>query len=318
MAINGVETVIFAAKDPSQLARFFADFGLEGRQSESGGDFTLPEGSHVLVRRSDDPALPPPFLEGGEGPREVIWGVDNQASLTAIEEELRGDREVTKGADGTLRAVDPSGLRIGFRLFARKPFESTKNAENSQTERPRWNTFRRWYDRARPKVIQHIVFSTKQIDAAVDFYVKRLKFRVSDVSRQRGVFLRAEGRNEHHNLFFVNRPLGFHHMAFGVDSIDELMVGANRMQRSGWSSKFGLGRHRVSSIAFFYIGCPTGGEIEYAADGDYIDDNWVPHVWEPDFANQYWMAGPDNLPPVTKGEGLVPLPNPMPRFSEIV
>jgi len=318
MAINGVETAVFAAQDPSQLIRFFADFGLEGKQSEDRADFTLPEGSHVLVRRSDDPALPSPFLDGGEGPREVIWGVDSQASLDAIEKDLRSDREVSKDADGTLHTVDPVGMRIGFRLFTRKPLDLSTNAENSQTERPRWNTFRKWYDRARPKVIQHVVFSTPQIDAALDFYVKRLSFRVSDVSRQRGVFLRAEGRNEHHNLFLVNRPLGFHHMAFGLDCIDELMVGANHMQRAGWSSKFGLGRHRVSSIAFFYMGCPTGGEIEYAADGDYIDDNWVPHVWEPAFANQYWMAGPENLPPAAKGDGLAPLPNPLPRFSEIV
>lgn len=317
IVINGVETIVFAAADPAKLIRFFRDFGLSGNDTSLGANFNLPDGSRVLVRKADDATLSPPFLPDGQGPREVIWGVDSQVSLDSIQRELGHDREVTKDPDGTLHAVDPSGLRIGFRVFARKALPPNSTKENTQTDRPRWNRARQWFERAQPKVIQHVVFGIPDIDPALDFYVKRLGFRVSDVSRDRGVFLRAQGRNEHHNLFFVKRPLSFHHMAFGLDSIDELMVGANHMQRQGWSSNFGLGRHRVSSIVFFYISCPTGGEIEYAADGDYIDDNWVPHLWEPAFANQYWMAGPKNLPPTDFGKGARPLPRPMPRFSEL-
>lgn len=315
--INGVETIVFSARDPADLVRFFRDFGLSGEEKGTAVEFTLPEGSHVIVRKDGDAVLPPAFLPGGEGPREVIWGVDGAASLDAVERELRRDRDVTKDADGTLHTVDPSGLRIGFRIFARRSLPPHENKENTQTDRPRWNTPRQWFDRAKPKVIQHVVFAIPDIDPALDFYVKRLGFRISDVSRGRGIFLRAEGRNEHHNLFFVKRPLGFHHMAFGLDSIDELMVGANHMQRQGWTSNFGLGRHRVSSIVFFYMSCPTGGEIEYAADGDYIDDNWKPQLWEPAFANQYWMAGPQNLPPTEIGMGARSLPQPIPPFSEL-
>ena len=315
MPINGVETVVFAAKDPGELIRFFEDFGLAGQRTAAGADFTLPEGSHVNIRYADDKTLPPAFLPD-DGPREVIWGVDTQASLDALEADLRRDREVTKDADGTLHLCDPVELRIGFRVFKRNALVESRNSENSLTDRPRWNTPRKIHNRANPKVIQHVVFSTSDIDKALDFYVKRLKFRISDVSKGRGVFLRSEGRNEHHNLFFVNRPLGFHHVAFGVDSIDELMVGANHMQRAGWSSQAGLGRHRVSSILFYYLACPTGGEIEYAADGDYLDDGWVPSLWEPAYANRYWMAS-DAPPPAPKDKVSVPLNNPIPRFSEM-
>jgi hypothetical protein len=43
--------------------------------------------------------LPPAFLET-DGPREVIWGIDTQASLDQIESELKKDQPVTKDPDG--------------------------------------------------------------------------------------------------------------------------------------------------------------------------------------------------------------------------
>jgi catechol 2,3-dioxygenase-like lactoylglutathione lyase family enzyme len=318
MAINGVETVVFGAAKPAELTRFFDDFGLVRATAATSAstDYLLPEGSKVLVRHADDPLLPARFLEV-DGPREVIWGTTDQATLDAIETELKRDREVSRDADGTLHTQDPCGLRIGFRVFKRKALTSIQPIENSLTHRPRWNTPRPWYDRARPKLIQHVVFATEKIQAALDFYVGRLNFRVSDVSRGRGIFLRCDGRNEHHNLFFINRPTMFHHMALGVDTIDELMAGANYMQRKGWKSNFGLGRHRISSIVFFYVSFPTGGEIEYAADGDYLDDNWMPSLWDPQFGNQHWLANVAEGAPEATRRDVVPLPNPMPPFADL-
>jgi hypothetical protein len=95
-----------------------------------------------------------------------------------------------------------------------------------------------------------------------------------------------------------------------------VMVGANQMQRKGWTSELGVGRHRASSIVFCYIASPTGGEIEYAADGDYVDDDWVPNLWEPVYSNLYWIAG--SPPPVPPGPIQRPLPQPIPPFRDIV
>ena len=88
----------------------------------------------------------------------------------------------------------------------------------------------------------------------------------------------------------------FHHANFAVEDIDEIMVGANHMVRQGWdASHFGLGRHRIDSALFYYIPCPAGGEAEYGADSDYVDDIWVPREWiEPLFAYSHFVH---NLPP---------------------
>ena len=76
----------------------------------------------------------------------------------------------------------------------------------------------------------------------------------------------------------------FDHTNFGVEDIDEVMVGANHMQRQGWpKSEWGLGRHRIASSVFMYLPCPAGGQAEYGADSDCLDDNWVPRKWSPMF-----------------------------------
>ena len=74
------------------------------------------------------------------------------------------------------------------------------------------------------------------------------------------------------------------------------MLGANHMERCGWpKSHFGLGRHRIDSALFFYLPCPAGGEAEYGADADYVDDSWVPRDWvEPLFGFAHFVH---NLPP---------------------
>jgi catechol 2,3-dioxygenase-like lactoylglutathione lyase family enzyme len=291
MTIMGVQTVIFGVDDVALCHRFFTDFGLKpSRQAQDLIEYALPEGSCVIVKKSSDPSLPAPYMEGS-GVREVIWGVDTQAALDAIEQDMRRDREVSKDADGTLHTKDDYGLATGFRLFARKRLEAKEELVNSPGRSVRWNRHRTWYNQATPQLIHHVVFGCRDLDPAIAFYRDRLKFRITDIARDRGVFFRADGRNDHHNIFWARteKPI-FMHVSFGVENLDELLAGANHMQRQGWKSKLGLGRHRISSTLYFYIQSPAGGEAEYSADTDCLDDSWEPRIWEPLFGNQHWVA----------------------------
>jgi catechol 2,3-dioxygenase-like lactoylglutathione lyase family enzyme len=318
MSVLGVESVIYGVDDLAATIRFYEDFGLHlVHQDERGAEFDLPEGSHIVLRAADDPALPARFAEG-PGAREIVWGVDNAASLAAIAADLATDRVVTADSDGTLHTRDDIGIPIGFRIFARKAVAGEATVENAPGDVQRWNAHRRWYKRAQPKIIHHTVFSTPDMDAAVAFYTERLGFRISDISRGLGVFLRADGRNDHHNLFFLNAPrLAWHHVSFGVDNIDELMTGADHMQRCGWSSDIGIGRHRISSTIFYYIRNPAGGAAEYSADTDYLTDEWQPRLWNPIFGNFHWVGA---LPPVLAREpewDVRILEQPIPKFSAL-
>jgi hypothetical protein len=89
------------------------------------------------------------------------------------------------------------------------------------------------------------------------------------------------------------------------------------MQRQGWPrSTWGLGRHRIASSVFMYLPCPAGGQAEYGADSDMLDDNWIPRVWNPLFGFFSFIT---NIPPfamdaapwdVTYAEGYLPVAKP--------
>jgi catechol 2,3-dioxygenase-like lactoylglutathione lyase family enzyme len=318
MSILGVQTIVYGVDDLEASARFYSDFGLQplGRH-ERGADFGLPEGSRVLLRLSDDPSLPPTFATG-PGAREIIWGVDSTASLEALAKNLSADREATRDADGTLHVRDDIGIPIGFRLWERAPLAADDSPENGLGTIRRWNAHRKWYERAAPKLIHHVVFSTPDIDTATAFYTKRLGFRITDVSRGLGLFMRCDGRNDHHNLFLLKSPrLAWNHASFGVENIDELMTGANHMQRCGWTSDVGIGRHRISSTVFYYMPNPAGGRSEYSADTDYLTDEWRPRLWEPMFGNWHWVGKvPDAFRNAPAWDVRV-LEEPIPPFSAL-
>jgi len=293
MSIIGIETVVYGVDDLSECTRYFDDFGLA--PLERTAEFThyrLEEGSNVILRPIGDATLPKTAMKG-TGVIEVIWGVDRADSLDRLVRELRRDRDVHMDEDGTAHSVDDDGMPIGFRLYRKNPVASSPDPINSPGKINRINQHRKWKVRAHPKTIQHVVFRVPDYERSWAFYRDRLEFRLSDIQVTFGIFARASGAHDHHNIYFLNSnlpfpgldgQLRFDHVNFGVEDLDECMVGANYMQRQGWpKSDWGLGRHRIASSVFMYLPCPTGGQAEYGADSDYLDDSWVPRIWNPLF-----------------------------------
>jgi catechol 2,3-dioxygenase-like lactoylglutathione lyase family enzyme len=256
-----------------------------------------------------DPVLPRSAVRG-PGVHEVIWGVDRAEALEALVAGLSTDREVRRDPDGTAHFQTDIGLAMGLRIFAKRPVASAPDPLNSPGRINRLNTHRKWRKRAFPKLIAHVVYQVPDYETADAFMCGRLNFRLSDWQRGFGKYLRADGSNEHHNLLLLNAnaPVPgmdgvtrFHHANFEVEDIDEIMVGANYMTRHGWPpSHYGLGRHRIDSALFYYLPCPAGGEAEYGADGDAVDDGWVPRDWpSPLFGYAHFVH---NLPPFLQQE----------------
>lgn len=293
MAIIGIESVVYGVNDVAECTRYFMDFGLPLlERSDTHAHFRLDEGSNVIVRHISDAALPRTAM-AGTGVVETIWGVDRQDSLERLARELSRDREVRVDADGTVHSTDDTGIPFGLRVYRKNPVYSAPDPVNSPGNINRINTQRKWKVKARPKTIQHVVYQVPSPEASWAFYRDRLGFKLTDIQKGFGIFARGSGANDHHNVYFLNANLPFpgldgkvrfDHVNYGVEDLDEVMVGANYMQRQGWpKSEWGLGRHRIASSIFMYLPCPTGGQAEYGADSDYLDDSWVPRVWNPMF-----------------------------------
>lgn len=289
MSIVGIESIIYGVGDVAECVRFFKDFGLtlDAGSAEDQACFTLPEGSHVVLRHRDDPRLPQSKIDG-DGVREVVWGVRDDASCESLVRGLQTDRAVELGADGAHHFMTDFGLPMALKQFSKLPVLSAPDPLNSPGNVNRLNQHRKWIRRAVPKTLNHVVYQTPEYEAGYRFMCERLNFRLTDSQKGFGKYLRADGSNNHHSLLLLNSNvrgqqndnLRFHHANFGVEDIDEVMVGANYMTRRGWpDSKWGLGRHRIDSSLFYYLPSPTGGEAEYGADADVVDDSWVPRNW---------------------------------------
>jgi catechol 2,3-dioxygenase-like lactoylglutathione lyase family enzyme len=315
MTVLGVESVLFGVTDLAEHARFWTDFGLPVESiSDDEAVFRLMSGSRVILLRHGDARLPSPDPFDGDGIKETVWGVDCNESLERIAASLAAEVPVTRDADGTAHCVCPDGQPIAVRVWDKRPVVSETSPVNTPGSYPRFNQHRIWRTKAIAKTINHVVFFSTDYVASFEFYERHLGFRYTDHSRGSGIFGRAPGTFEHHSIFWVNCDLPiapdqfkFMHIAFGMDDIDEVMLGANIMEAKGWKNTTmntagGISRHRISSAIYYYCEIPGGsGEAEYHADTDYLDDNWVPRSWDFKFGSLLWS---NNAPAVFRGDDI--------------
>ena len=220
--------------------------------------------------------------------------------------DLSRDHAIARDADGTVHFVTSFGQAIGLRMFRPRPVATITSPTNSPGNINRLNLPRKWMDRAIPKTISHVVWGFLDVDAARDFYTGRLGFRLTDMQKGIGCYVRCGRSTNHHNLALASADLPqfgftgkfqFHHVNFGVTDVDEIMAGKNYLERRGHDTGgMGLGRHRISSELFLYMNSPAGGEVEYGADCDQVDEHWRPRLWGASFAAFYWVHNqPDFL-----------------------
>lgn len=297
--INGVESVIYGVEDLNLCVRYFVDFGLPLVEcNEREALFELEEGSSVIIRRLADATIPGQKLVGF-GVQQVVWGVPDQKTYDRVVAKLRKTTQVTIAPDDTARFLDCDGIACGIRIYPKRTVWGAPDPVNSYGNVNRINTHRKWRLKANPKTIEHVVFQVPDPQASWDWYRDNLDFRLSDIQQGFGVFARAPGTGNHHTMYWLRADLPFpgldgktrfNHVNYGVEDLDEAMVGANYMERKGWQkSVWGLGRHRIASSVFLYLPCPAGGDAEYGADSDVLDDSWVPRTWNAQFGTMSFM-----------------------------
>ncbi|MBM3486349.1 MAG: glyoxalase [Alphaproteobacteria bacterium] len=282
MRVIAPETVVYGVADMAEATRFWDDFGLKrvGADAREAA-FETEEGARIVLRPMTDPSLPAAPIVGPTM-REVIWGVEDAASLEAIAAALAGAPCCRRDGDGTVHAVDPCGYGVGFRRFARRPVAPEPPTYNAPGRALRVDERGKLYAKASPQHLSHVVLLAPKLEAMKEFYVDRLGFRISDRYPGRGYFLRGGASGDHHNLFLlhIGDAIGFHHLAFELRDIHEVFGGGLHMTGKGWKTHLGPGRHPISSCYFWYFKNPCGGAAEYDSDSDIVSENWQPRDWD--------------------------------------
>ena len=276
---TGIECVRFAVENIDDAYRFATDWGLSAVAATQPEVqlFRAVDGSEVQIVAADEARAERRAIGGGSGLNEIVWGVEDRAALQALAAELGKDRRAEFDADGVLHSVDDLGINLGFRVAQRRPVLQEATRYNAPGRPDRIDRRAASYQAARPQEISHLAIGVDDAGQAVQFYIERLGFIVSDRYANRGVFLRCAPAGNHHHVFFMNaRQPGtrFNHLAFKVRDIHEVIGGGQHLEALGWRTFAGPGRHMVSSACFWYFQSPFGGSWEYAADEDVVTAEW--------------------------------------------
>ena len=73
----------------------------------------------------------------------------------------------------------------------------------------------------------------------------------------------------------------------------EVFGGGMNIDRKGWPTQIGPGRHPISSAYFWYVSCPAGALTEYYSDEDYCTEAWEAKAWDrlPENYAEWAVAG---------------------------
>ena len=277
MNIIGLEEIVFGVEDIAGCSQYLRDYGLAPvGAGDAGGRFEAADGTAVVLRRADDPALPvpmatvpAPFPKVAPMLRETVYGVSDVATLEAIATEM-SDRPVRRGADGSVHVVDDMGFAIAFKLSQRRLL--------TPAPLPIINEPAIGYDMTIvPQTLSHIVYFVPDAAVAEAFYA-RLGFITTDRFTGVGPFMRCPAQTDHHALFFIQTPpfmKGVEHFTFHFESGTHVLHAGTQFAARGYQSFWGPGRHIFGSNWFWYFNSPFGCTMEFDADMDQHDDNWA-------------------------------------------
>jgi 3,4-dihydroxy-9,10-secoandrosta-1,3,5(10)-triene-9,17-dione 4,5-dioxygenase len=255
-----------------------------------------PTGDAPLQLRMDDHRWRIAVHEGERGFAYVGWEVAGSARLDALVADLaahgvpteeRPDLAQARHAARVVTGQDPAGNPLEFFCGAerpREPFVSPTGARFVTGDLG----------------IGHVVITMDDLEAAKEFYLGILGFRVSDIIG-RTHFTRVNAR--HHSFAFgqIDGPSRFRHFSLEVENMD--MVGraldaASLTPQTPVAN--GLGRHTNDLMLSFYVKTPSWHEVEFGCDGRLVDEK----TWNPGSYTSTSLWGHKRTIPVDAGPDL--------------
>jgi len=272
--VEDVAHVTFRAPDLERMQRFLEDFGLrpwrDGDRLYARG---LGPAPYVHMTELGEPGFTALGLRAGS--------VEDLQALAA-QEGVALQTSDRPGGGLILTLTDPDGHRVEVVAgqTSVEPLDMPGAVEwNDAREKRRLRETKRT-GAAHANVVRlgHCVLSVSDFRRSEAWYKARFGFITSDEiavapEMSIGAFMRCDRGDtptDHHTLFLLQAPTGpgFHHAAFEVVDVDDLMVGHARLKAGGWTPEWGVGRHLLGSQVFDYWKDPWGHTLEHWTDGD--------------------------------------------------
>jgi len=299
MALHRLDSITLGVPDVENAAVFYRDFGLGDL---GDGRFTTTDGGHqlTLVSASTRRLM------------SAVFAVDDADDLDRARmglhrlgiESVRTEFGLTTVEPGTATPIQlVTASRMEQPRYQAPSVNGPGRIDRSNERAPGVVSV----ERVRPRRLGHIVLGSPDFDRSYAFFANALGFKVSDVVRDVGVFLRCS--TDHHNVLVQRAPVPFiHHSSWQVDDVDAIGRGAMAMlaehpDRHVW----GLGRHYAGSNFFWYFKDPAGNFAEYHSDMDHIPEDalWSPETLEG--AKGLFQWGPPPPPSFINPEDLADL-----------
>lgn len=298
MALHRVDNLTLAVPNVEVTGQFYEDFGLLKTPGGSADEarFSATDGGEQLR------LVPGPFRRL----QEAVFAADEPGDCRVAASRLRrlgiDVVEIGNGPGLECVALEPAtGLTVRLvvrpRTLQPAPVAPVYNGRGRVTRIDQRSEAVLRTGRVRPRRLGHFVLGTTDFERTRRFFVDGIGFKVSDIIKDFGMFLRCS--SDHHNLLIQRAPVPFlHHTSWQVDDVDEVGRGALEMLEADANRHvWGLGRHYAGSNFFWYLKDPAGNFAEYHSDMDCIpeDSLWTPEILEG--ARGLYSWGP--LPPAS-------------------
>jgi catechol 2,3-dioxygenase-like lactoylglutathione lyase family enzyme len=275
--VRDVEYVRFTAPDLGRMREFLLDFGMTEAEGSSAGELRMRgTGDSPALHRT---TVGPPGFAGLALRAASIRDLETLAKSERVAVEASSDPE----GGSVVRLVDPNGYRVEVLAGQRRAprgVAATRDGWNTSFAKARPNRTKRVA--AGPSSVLrlgHVVLGVNDVGASWQWWHERFGLLLSDEVRApdgglAAVFIRCDRGSEpadHHTLNFAQipgKPPAFHHAAFEVTDVDDLMVGHQLLKERGYKHSWGVGRHVLGSQVFDYWRDPWGNLIEHWTDGD--------------------------------------------------
>lgn len=275
---------------PDESVRFFRDvMGLEVSARQGQSTYLRGWGEHfhhsLKVTEAAEPAL-----------GHIGWRSTGQAELEAAVARIEASGQGKGGGEGWVEGEAGHGRAYRYRGPGGHLHELFWDVERFVASDDMAPVFPTRPQRFAPRGvaarnIDHVTVSSRGVMQDVSWFCDTLghrfmEYTVSDNDPEFVIFAMTTTCERGHDMGFLidssDRPGRLHHVAFWVDSGEELRRSADVLLDSGVAIEFGPSRHGHGEQDFLYCREPGGIRIELNTGGyrNYQPD-WTPVRWTP-------------------------------------